>query len=172
MEKLVKIGRLGKTHGLKGDIIFKPEKMFSTFQLKDTFLFIGNTEENSKAFSLTHSRPLGTGFLLQLETITSLNLAQKLTNQWVYLMETDILEAEPDDSLFLPLNFAVADKTPEQIVGKISGVSESKAHPMLEITTPGGKIVLVPWVEDWIISIDKKKKMIVLDLPEGLMDIT
>lgn len=172
MEKLIKIGRLGKTHGLKGEIIFKPEKIFSSFQLNDTFLFIGNTEENSKAFSLMHSRPMGSGLLLQLESISSLNLAQKLTNQWVFIMESDLLDAEPEDSLFLPFDFVVANKIPTQIVGKIHGVTESKAHSMLELTTPDGKSLLIPWVEEWIVSINKKKKIIVLDLPEGLIDLT
>ncbi len=41
----------------------------------------------------------------------------------------------------------------------------------MKINTPAGKELLIPFHEDFIISIDKRKKIIIMDLPEGLTEI-
>ncbi|MDY0097787.1 MAG: ribosome maturation factor RimM [Bacteroidales bacterium] len=58
-----------------------------------------------------------------------------------------------------------------EVIGTVSVMIENPGQWLLSVITPGGKEILVPYHDDLIISIDSRKKTIVLDLPEGLADI-
>lgn len=55
-------------------------------------------------------------------------------------------------------------------IGIMKGVNDSNAQPLFEITN--GEIeILVPMIDDFIIKIDRSNKKVILDTPEGLVDL-
>ena len=55
-------------------------------------------------------------------------------------------------------------------LGKIVGVNDSSAQPLFEIKK-GDIEILIPMIDDFIIKVDRENKKIILDTPEGLVDL-
>jgi 16S rRNA processing protein RimM len=53
----------------------------------------------------------------------------------------------------------------------VRDLEETPAGPQLTLDSPGGKEVLVPFVHPIVVEIDRRDRRIVLDPPEGLMDL-
>jgi 16S rRNA processing protein RimM len=66
--------------------------------------------------------------------------------------------------------FLVYDQD-NRLVGYITEVIPNPGQPLLKINSPQNREILIPLHENLIISIDKKKKQIAMDIPEGLTEI-
>ncbi len=66
--------------------------------------------------------------------------------------------------------FKVYDQD-KQLIGYITDVIPNPAQMLLKINSPQNREILIPLHENLIISIDKKKNQIVMDIPEGLTEI-
>ncbi len=55
-------------------------------------------------------------------------------------------------------------------IGKIVGVNDSSAQALFEIKK-GDIEILVPMIDHFIIKVDRENKKIILDTPEGLIDL-
>ncbi len=66
--------------------------------------------------------------------------------------------------------FNVYDQN-DQLVGCITEVIPNPAQLLLRINSPGNREILVPLHENLIIGIDKRKKEIIMDIPEGLIEL-
>lgn len=67
------------------------------------------------------------------------------------------------------VGFNVVDKT-KGLIGIIDSVVDSASSPIFSILQ-GRTEILVPAVDDFIVSIDRPNKTIEIDAPEGLIDI-
>lgn len=65
--------------------------------------------------------------------------------------------------------FTVSDKH-KGIVGSVKEVLEYPGNPVMK-TEYAGKSILLPVNEKFILKIDRKNKVIFMDIPEGLIDI-
>src|SRR5262249_5552921 len=56
-------------------------------------------------------------------------------------------------------------------LGSATELEASPAGPLLSVDTGGGKIALVPFVDGIVIRVDRDARKIVLDPPEGLLEL-
>jgi 16S rRNA processing protein RimM len=56
-------------------------------------------------------------------------------------------------------------------LGTITEVIENNGQWLINIISQNKKSILIPFHEHFILSVDKRKKVILMDLPEGLTDI-
>lgn len=84
-----------------------------------------------------------------------LDLLPKLTGNQFYFHEI--------------IGFTAVDKTFGDI-GAITGVNDSTPQALFEIDRDG-KEILIPMADDFIQKVDREKKTIFLNVPEGLIDI-
>ncbi len=62
--------------------------------------------------------------------------------------------------------------TPDmKLAGTVAELIRNPGQDLLRITSPEEKEILVPFHEDLILNIDKRKKSIVIDIPEGLREL-
>ncbi|NCA85623.1 MAG: 16S rRNA processing protein RimM [Clostridia bacterium] len=96
--------------------------------------------------------------------------AQQLTGYQVYIAEADLPVAKSDRLYQHQLtDYSIVDKTAGTL-GKVTDLIESTEQVLLLVEHNGGE-VLIPFVEDFIVKIDKSKKILYLDLPEGLIEL-
>lgn len=169
MSRYFKIGKLVATHGFKGDMVLKHnlgrktalkglEKIFIEAG-KDSFLphFI------EKASSRSDEE-----VLIKIEGLDSPEAGKKLLQKEVWLAEADF---EKHAAKSAPISFlGYMIHTPEESVGEVIEVIE-QPHQMLCKVMYKNREALIPIHENNLIHIDKKKKIIVVELPEGLLEL-
>ena len=169
MTEYFKIGKLVSAFGLKGELILQHNlgKKTSLKGLQAVFI-----EEKKSAFIpwFVESTRIKSNeeIYLKLQDVNTREAAIKLAQKEVWLTETDFKKFSAKSSPINLLGYTIVEK--EKELGRILEVIE-QPHQLLcriEIET---KEVLIPLHEDTMIKIDQKKKQVIVDLPEGLLEI-
>ena len=164
-----KAGKLVAVHGLKGELILKHElgKKTSLKDLKAIFIedrkdsFLPWFIETSKARSENE-------ILLKLESINTREAAAKLSQKEVWLTEEDFKRLSATSAPANLLGYIIIND--KERLSEILEVIE-QPHQLLCRIELNKKEVLIPVNENFLKKIDHKKKEVIVDLPEGLLDI-
>ena len=165
----VKIGTVVSKHGYKGDIkISVSSNNLDTFpDLKYLFIdlygcFIPFKIDNVRSFSKNV-------LIVKLKEIRSEDEVDEVIHKNIYVDSTEI-ESNIDSGFFYNdlINFEVI--TDSKNIGRIENINSKLPQPVFEIIYDSRK-VLIPIHEDLIKKIDKKNRIIYLDIPNGLLEI-
>ena len=168
----VEIGRFRKPHGLggevKGDI---DERYWDDVAEIDAF-FVEIRGEKTPYF-IEYLRVKGT-LIMKFEDIDTKEDASLFTSKSLFLRREDVnLSEEEINDTGLEFSYLEGyDLQVEEIV-KVGTIKEVEEYPQQEMATveQGAKSFLVPLRTAWILSVDKDKKVVLMDLPDGLLDI-
>ena len=166
-EKCRKIGFIRKSHGVKGEVIleFEPALEYSVAQANRFFIDIDGllvpffVAENGLRLRYVNS------VLVKFDWVDSEKYTRRLIGREVYLL----LQEAVDDSFdpFASLNdYCVFDENNEP-AGVVTGIEDFSGNVVLKVVS-GDNEFLIPFNDELLISIDKKKQKITLQIPEGL----
>lgn len=164
-----RIGKLVSAFGLKGEMILKHDlgKKTGLKDLKAIF-----TEEKKQAFIpwfMEQARIKSESEVyLKLEGVNTREQAIALTQKEVWLPEVDFKKYSAKSSPINLLGFDIVEN--DQILGKILEVVE-QPHQILCKIERAGKEALIPLHENTIVRIDRPRKKVIVQLPEGLLEI-
>jgi 16S rRNA processing protein RimM len=161
------IGKVKDAHGLRGDV-------FVIFFSKD-YSWIDLLEEfhvEDTPYEVLKAAPHKDGLKVQLKGVTDRNQSEALVGKQIYLPADFFFSKAEEGGMFLAeiKNFKVIDKTLGEI-GTITAFSSNVAQDLLVVTSANNKIVEIPFVDDFIVEIDRDHKVLQMDLPEGLLEI-
>jgi 16S rRNA processing protein RimM len=166
--EVFKIGKLTKPHGIKGEISFAFEN--DVFDRVDCPYLICGINGILVPFFIEEYRFKGKETALILfEGIDNEDQAQRLAGIDVYFprkyYEEEGNNIEYSWNFFI--GFSVIDKT-HGTLGKIEEVDEKTINTLFLIKN-GTEELIIPATEAFIEKVDAKKKIIHLNLPEGLI---
>lgn len=168
-QQLISIGRFGKTHGLKGQLHARIENYFLERLKKLDCVFIAEKGKMIPHFVEELKIDEGGYAFLKLEEINTREAAQKLVTK-EFAVETKKLKKSKVAHDFSQLTgYEVVDEANGSI-GEMKGVFLFPAHALGQCFM-NEKEVLIPLHEETIVSIDKRKKILHVNLPDGLLDI-
>ncbi len=169
-EEVYKIGRLGKPHGVKGEISFNFND--DVFDRVDADYLVLDIDGIMVPFFMEEYRFKGEETaLITFEGITTQEKAQELTGTDVYF-PYKLADADEENLSWAQIvGFSLVDINTGKKVGTIKSVDDSTINILFEIETPDGKDSLIPASDDLIQGVDVEKREIEYDLPEGLMDL-
>ena len=168
-EDVYHIGRLGKPHGVRGEITF----MFTddVFDRVDADYLIIDIDGILVPFFIDEYRFKSNETALMIfDGITTEEQARELTNCEVYFPRTLSDHAEEEMTWNELVGYQVTD-IHEGVIGKIVDVDDSTENILFYVDY-NGKTVLLPAADDLIIEIDNQEKIITTELPEGLLDLS
>ena len=67
------------------------------------------------------------------------------------------------------IGFEIEDKR-LGIIGKIVSINDTSAQPLFEVIN-GDVEILVPMIDQFLVKIDRENKKVIMDLPEGLVEM-
>lgn len=174
-EEITQVGKLLKTHALKGE-------MNVMLDIDPEYLSAGNPaildiDGIYVPFYAESMRPKGSfSYLVKFEGIDSEIEARPLVNKTVYALRAmlkDFMQEEYDEEYALyddMIGWDVEDAS-YGILGKIKDIDTNTENELLIVETPQGDTVYVPLAEDLIQEIDEDKGRILMDLPDGLLEL-
>jgi 16S rRNA processing protein RimM len=164
-----KAGKLVAVHGLKGELILKHELGKKT-SLKDLkAIFIEERKESFLPWFIETAKARSENeILLKLETINTREAAAKLSQKEVWMTEEDFKKFSAKSAPANLLGYTIINN--KESLSQILEVIE-QPHQILCRIKVNNKEVLIPINENFLKKIDHKKKEVVVELPEGLLDV-
>ena len=129
------------------------------------------TEDETRRFVVTLTRPVKAGYAARLSGVTSKEAADALRGTRLYAPRA-ALPSLPDDEFYHAdlIGLAVID-TGGAPIGTISAVLNHGAGDLLEIRGPGlGTGLLVPFTRAVVPTVDLATERVILDPPPGLFE--
>lgn len=165
------IGELGKVHGTKGELTaYFTIDALQILEPRHSFIFV-EIDALVVPFRLNQIREKGQdAYLLCLETISSIDEAQKLVGCKLYL-PTECLETEEVSFTWQHfVGFSLLDESLHTI-GEIVEVNDLTENILFTVLSPEGKELLIPIHEDLVTHIEVAQKRLSVQLPQGLLDL-
>lgn len=163
------LGKIIRTHGYKGGLkaIFDVDNPLEYKQLDMVFIelkgrlipwMIENIHfENNKAN-------------LGLADVKSMEEAEKLVGHFLYLPENLLPKLKGNKFYFHEVEGFKVNDAKHGDIGTIDRIIDLPNNPLFAITF-NNKEVLLPVSDEMIVKVDRKKKIIYVRAPEGLIDI-
>lgn len=164
---LISIGKLGSTHGLEGDLkLYSLSDVPERFNCLDQVWWIGVTGE-PKRLKVVSVRPGERFFLVHFKDFDNLEDARSLTGGEIAVPPYERGKL-PSGNYFIDdiIGLTVEDDKGE-IIGRVNGVLKTGANDIYEIQGHTEEILL-PALQDVILSIDLKAGRMRVRVPEGL----
>ena len=164
------LGKITKKFSFRGEVIIfldtdSPEFYYN---IKKLFLKINNV---FTPFDVTSVKPNKTNRIrVKINGIDSENDTEKLINKEIYLPIESLPKTDKNSFYYHEIiDYAVVGKDNKK-VGNITGVNDQSPQHLFQINALGKK-TLIPINDKLIIKVDKKNKIIKMDLPDGILDI-
>jgi 16S rRNA processing protein RimM len=165
----VSIGKIVAIHGLKGEVILQHVlgKKTSLKGVKAIF-----TQDKSDSwfpwFIKEAKAKSGKETLITIEDIASPEAAKKLLQKTIWLPENEVAQHAAPASVLSLVGFTVVHE--KKKLGEIVEVIE-QPHQLLCTIIVDEKEVLIPLHQESLLKVDQTKKLVFVDLPDGLLEL-
>ncbi len=165
-EEVYKIGRLGKAHGVKGEVSFQFDD--DVFDRVDADYLILDIDGILVPFFMEEYRFRNDSLcLVKFCDVDTQQRASELTGCDVYFPRTLTDDTDDIPSLSSLVGFTIFDASTRQTIGRISSIDDQTANILFELED--GQ--LIPANDDLVDDIDMEQQQITMNIPEGLLDI-
>lgn len=167
IDEVYKIGKLGKAHGVKGEVTFMfTDDVFDRVECDCLILMIDGI---LVPFFIEEYRfRSGETALVKFEDIDTQDRASSLTGCEVYFLRR-LADEETDGVITWSriVGFDVVDAASGKNIGKIEHIDETTVNVLLELEDG----TLIPAADEMIGDVDIEKRIITLIIPEGLLEL-
>lgn len=164
------LGKIVRKHSFKGEVVIKLDTDEPELYQNLESVFVQHGANLVPFFIEKSLLQKGNQLRTKFEGVDSEIDADSILKSNIYLPLTLLPKLTGNQFYYHEIiNFEIKDVN-YGVVGKITGVNESSAQPLFEIDREGVEI-FIPMIDDFIKKIDRKNKTIVVETPEGLIDL-
>ncbi len=165
-EDVFKIGRLGKSHGVKGDISFPFDD--DVFDRVEADYLILDIDGILVPFFIEEYRFRNdTTAIIKFEGVDSQERARELTGCDVYFPRELADSADDGLSWSAIVGFYILEVKSGKVIGRIASIDDSTLNILFCLED--GR--LIPATDDLITAIDQQARTITMHIPEGLLEL-
>lgn len=171
LSRRVAIGKVTRTHGVRGCVkIFPYGETLHQLQ--------AGAEVYVSAAAGGASRPLAIAsigrhkrlLLVCFESIRSLAEAQALVGCEIELPESLLPPTEPDEYYHFQLLGLLVRTTAGHELGILTSILDTGPHDVYVVTDDRGRETLLPAIAQVILEVNLRDQVLLVELPEGLVD--
>lgn len=166
-EELVEIGQFNKAHGIGGEmsatVVCDPEDIesFSALIVSMDGIFV--------PFFVSGIRTKGrSSVLLKMDGVDTEEYARRFVNKKIYALREEFSDEEEVRGDFL-IGYSMIDQDGAKI-GEITDVDFSTENALF-VMERDGRNFYIPITDDFIVEIREDSKILVMDLPQGMIDV-
>ena len=164
------LGKIAKKFSFKGEVLIyldtdepelyeNMESVFVEFNKNLVPFFIENSSLHKNDF-----------LRVKFEDVDDEVEADSILNCDVYLPISMLPKLEGNKFYFHEvIGFEIEDQR-LGIFGKIVSINDTSAQPLFEVIN-GNVEILVPMIDQFLVKIDRENKKVIMDLPEGLVEM-
>lgn len=170
MKKYISIGKLVAPHGTRGTMVLKHHLGKKTALSGLAVFFIEDLPGSFLPYF-----PVGlkarseSEILVDIDGVTTREKAHTLLQKQVWITEEDFSRFADVSAPISLLGFTILDK--DQTLGEVLEVIEQPHQVLCRISYKGNDDILIPVNEASLVRMDRKNRKLILDLPDGLIDV-
>lgn len=166
-KQYLETGKIVGTHGIKG--MTRVQVWADDNEFLGQFKFVYTDENGNGKLEISRVQPHGTVALVAFKGVNTIEQAEKLRGTVIYINRNDA--KLPEGRYFITdlLGCEVFDADTNELLGKITDVSETGANDVWHITRDS-KEYLVPAIADVIVTVDTENEKAVIRPMKGIFD--
>ena len=169
-EDLVVIGRITKPHGIGGEVrvttFTESPRVFTQYER----IYLRLPDGEPRLMKIRTARLHKNGVLLQLENVVDRNRAEELVGAELLIRREWLPEPDEDEYYWIDLiGLQVVTNTGEPL-GRVVNLMAGSEDDLL-VVKEGEREILLPFRNEIIREVDLNQGRIVVDPPEGLLDL-
>jgi 16S rRNA processing protein RimM len=170
------VGHITKAHGTKGELFVWP----LTDRPDDVFtagheLLLGDedgvVDADGAVVVVDSVRPFKRGLLVRFVAVEAREDADRLAQRYLLLPSDAVPPLEEGEVFYHQLLGMSVVTLSGSHVGQVREVFETDPHHLLEVRSDAGKNILVPFAERIVREVDVPGRRLIIDPPEGLLDL-
>ncbi len=174
MTELITIARIARPQGVRGEVIGDlltdyPERFAQRKQV-----WLGKTETSARLVELEYARMHQRRIVLKFKGYDSRNDVEALREMRVMVERDTLVELPADEFFHFDLIGCAIITRDGETLGTVSAVQDFGAAPLLivkQIVKQAERELMIPLTDSICVEIDTAQKRIVVELPEGLLDL-
>ncbi len=167
---MVLVGRVVRPHGLRGQVVIASETDFGAERFAPGAKVWRQSREAISDLVVVDSYPQADRWVVGFEDVTTVEDAEALRGIELRIPEDARMPLGPDEYYLYDLVGCEVQTTGGVEIGRVQAVYTGAGGALLSVDRNGAE-VLVPLVKAMVPEIDVAARRIVVDPPEGLLDV-
>tara|TARA_R110000850_G_scaffold277120_1_gene423031 strand:+ start:11223 stop:11747 length:525 start_codon:yes stop_codon:yes gene_type:complete len=169
-EECFYLGKIVRKYSFKGEVLIKLDTDEPELYTEMESVFVDYNNNLIPFFIEQSGLHKSTLLRVRFEDVDTEQKADEIIGLDVYLPLSFLPELEDDQFYYHEIIGFSAEDVNFGKIGIVKGVNDSAAQALFEIERDG-KQILIPVNDDFIKKVDKKSKTLLLDTPEGLIEM-
>jgi 16S rRNA processing protein RimM len=173
-EDLVIVGRIRRPHGVRGEVFIEPltdepDAVYASGRRVFGGTLDGPMDDEAPTLTVIETRPFKDGLLIRFQEIGD-RTAAELWNGRLLLVPEDELSPLAEGEVYQhELKGMTVELSSGEVVGTVADVFEVPQGLLLDVARERGT-VLVPFSGEVILGVDRRRRVVRIDPPEGLLE--
>lgn len=168
MSERVPIGRIRAAHGIRGEVKVETYDRASTSLRKGSAVFVEGEGDAPRV--VRAARPQRDWWIVALDGVASRNDAEALHGRELSMERAALPTLAAGEFYIADVIGFTAVLEDGTRLGDVTGATDG-AQTLLVVRTPEGRDLLIPCVEGIVLEIRRVPREVLVDPPEGLLDL-
>ena len=166
MVKMLKVGKIVNTHGIKGDLKVLPlTDYMERFEELDWVYIEGNDER----FYIKNVRYMPTVVLLSFKGYEDINLVKRFKDKYLFIDGNQRRDLPEDTYYIADIVGLDVYTTKGEYIGRVKDIIQTSSNDVYVIEGEGNREIMIPSVEEFIPEICLGEGKIIIDPIEGMV---
>jgi 16S rRNA processing protein RimM len=167
---LIVVGIVRRPHGVTGEVSVEPVTDFpERFAPGARFQWRG--ERTERELDVVSARPHGSRILVRFVGVEDVDAARALAGGDLGIPDEDAVPPPEDFYYHHEVEGWRCEDSSGRLLGTVVGLERTAGGALLLVDTGRSEPVPVPFVSPIVVSVDRGAKRVVLDPPDGLMEL-
>jgi 16S rRNA processing protein RimM len=169
-DAMILVGRIARTHGIRGQVIVTPETDFVEARFTEGATFWTKSAAGAEQLTISSARLQNGRPVVAFEGVSSIDDAERLAGQELRVPEAALTPLEAGTYYHHQLVGCAVETTAGEAVGEVARVDGGQGGSLLVVHGRRSE-VLIPLAAHICVRIDVEGRRITVELPEGLLEL-
>lgn len=163
------IGHIDKTHGTNGAVLISISGV-DAYELRTIKIVLLEISQGLVPFFFKTMKVANNALIAEFEDYDTPDKAKKLVGLDVYLPNDKMPEAADDTFYTHEIKGYQLKDINHGLIGIANNLLDYNSNVLIQVFN-GEKEILIPFNDNFVVNINKKRKTIEVNLPDGLIDL-
>jgi 16S rRNA processing protein RimM len=169
-EKLITIGKIVNTHGIRGELKVVSETDFPERFDPGSKLIIVDQQQQQTPVTVQSARLHKNMYIIQFEKFSNINEVEKYKGSLLKIEGKYQGSLEEGEYYFHEIIGCTVVSEEGEELGVITEILRPGANDVWVVSKPKSKQVLLPVIDDVVLDVDVANKLVKIHVMEGLLD--